>query len=84
MIDQESVVALAIKAGVIDSADINSIHIPQGYIDDLSEFAHLVEQLERANTVKMLEMLASNLLESGDQRGHDVLWLAVSMIEDAE
>lgn len=84
MIDQESVVALAIKAGVIDSADINSIHIPQAYIDDLAHFAHLVEQLERANTVKMLEMLASNLLESDDQRGHDVLWLAVSMIEDAE
>ena len=54
MIDQQTTINLAIKAGVIDSADINSVHIPQGYIDDLAEFAYLVEE----KVCQLLEKLA--------------------------
>ena len=82
MIDQESVSRLAMQSGVIDSADIDSIHIPQGYIDDLSEFAYLVEQHERAETIKMLELYYSNLLEAGNQHGPYVIKLAIKMLED--
>lgn len=80
VIDQESVVALAIKAGVIDSADINSVHIPQGYIDDLAEFAYLVEE----KVCQLLEKLADELAVMDDGRGHNVLKMAVAIIRDGK
>lgn len=45
MIDQTTVTALAIKAGVIDSVDMESIHISKEYINDLTKFAELVQQM---------------------------------------
>lgn len=82
MIDQKSVIDLAIKAGVIDSADIDSIHIPQAYIDDLSHFADLAMQVERAEIMKMLELFHANLVEAGNQHGPYVIKLAIKMLED--
>lgn len=82
MIDQNQVIQLAIKAGVIDSADINSIHIPQGYVDDLSEFAYLVQQVERAETLKWLHLFNANLVEAGNQHGPHVVGLVIKMLED--
>ena len=82
MIDQQTTIDLAIKAGVIDSADINSVHIPQAYIDDLSEFAYLVQQVERAEIIKALELYHANLLEAGNQHGPYVIKLAIKMLED--
>jgi hypothetical protein len=58
--DQKAVIDMAIQAGVIDSADINSVHIPQGYIDDLAEFAYLVQQVERAEIIKAIELYHAN------------------------
>lgn len=80
MIDQKAVIDLAIKAGVIDSADINSVHIPQGYIDDLAEFAYLIEE----NVCQLLEKLADELYDLDDGRGHNVLKMAVAMIRDGK
>ena len=82
MIDQRQIINLAIKSGVIDSADINSIHIPQAYIDDLSEFAYLVQQVERAETIKALELYHANLVEIGNEYGPDVVMAAIKMLED--
>ena len=82
MIDQESVVALAIKAGVIDSVDINSVHISQAYIDDLAEFAYLVQQAERAETLKWLHLFQSNLVEAGNQHGPHVVGLVIKMLDE--
>jgi hypothetical protein len=82
VIDQNQVIDLAIKAGVIDSADINSIHISQAYIDDLSEFAYLVQQVERAETLKWLHLFQSNLTEAGNQHGPHVVGLVIKMLED--
>lgn len=82
MIDQRQIINLAIKSGVIDSADINSIHIPQAYIDDLSEFAFLVQQVERAEIIKALEIYHANLLEIGNEFGPDVVLAAIKMLED--
>lgn len=82
MIDQRQIINLAIKSGVIDSADINSIHIPQAYIDDLSEFAYLVQQVERAETLKWLHLFQSNLVEAGNQHGPHVVGLVIKMLED--
>ena len=82
MIDQESVIRLAMQSGVIDSADIDSIHIPQGYIDDLAEFAYLVQQVERAETIKALELYHANLVEIGNEYGPDVVRAAINMLED--
>ena len=65
MIDQKSVIDLAIQSGVIDSADINSIHIPQAYIDDLSHFADLAMQVERSEIIKALELYHAKLVEIG-------------------
>ena len=82
MIDQRQIINLAIKSGVIDSADINSIHIPQAYIDDLSEFAYLVQQVERAEIIKALELYHANLVEIGNEFGPDVVLAAIKMLED--
>ena len=82
MIDQRQIINLAIKSGVIDSADIDSIHISQAYIDDLSEFAYLVQQVERAETIKALELYHPNLLEIGNEFGPDVVLAAIKMLED--
>ena len=79
MIDQQTTINLAIKAGVIDSADINSVHIPQGYIDDLAEFAYLVEE----NVCQLLEKLADELAAIDDGRGNNVLKMAAAMIRGA-
>ena len=84
MIDQKSVIDLAIQAGVIDSADINSVHIPQAYIDDLSEFAYLVQQVERAETIKALQIYHANLVEIGNEYGPDVVLAAIRMLEDMQ
>lgn len=80
MIDQQTTIDLAIKAGVIDSADINSIHIPQGYIDDLAEFAYLVEE----KVCQLLEKLADELYAMDDGRGHNVLKMAVAIIREGK
>lgn len=82
MIDQKQIIDLAIKSGVIDSADINSIHISQSYIDDLSEFAYLVQQVERAETLKWLHLFQFNLVEAGNQHGPHVVGLVIKMLED--
>lgn len=82
MIDQESVIKLAIQSGVIDSADMESIHISQAYIDDLSEFAYLVQQVERAEIIKALELYHANLVEIGNEYGPDVVRAAINMLED--
>ena len=82
MIDQKQIIDLAIKSGVIDSADIDSIHIPQAYIDDLSEFAYLVQQVERAEIIKALEIYHANLVEIGNEFGPDVVMAAIKMLED--
>lgn len=82
MIDQKSVIDLAIQSGVIDSADINSIHISQAYIDDLAHFADLAMQVERAEIIKALELYHANLLEAGNQHGPYVIKLAIKMLED--
>lgn len=82
MIDQKSVMKLAIQSGVIDSADINSIHISQAYIDDLSEFAYLVQQVERAEIIKALEIYHASLVEIGNEHGPDVVRAAINMLED--
>ena len=82
MIDQKQVIDLAIKSGVIDSADINSIHIRQAYIDDLSEFAYLVQQVERAEIIKALEIYHASLVEIGNEYGPDVVRAAINMLED--
>ena len=80
--DQESVINLAIQSGVIDSADMESIHISQAYIDDLSEFAYLVQQVERAETLKWLHLFHANLVEIGNEYGPDVVRAAINMLED--
>ena len=82
MIDQNQVIDLAIKSGVIDSADMESIHISQAYIDDLAHFADLVQQVERAEIMKMLELFHANLLEAGNQHGPHVVGLVIKMLED--
>lgn len=82
MIDQNQVIDLAIQSGVIDSADMESIHISQAYIDDLSHFADLVQQVERAEIMKMLELFHANLTEAGNQHGPHVVELAIKMLED--
>jgi hypothetical protein len=82
MIDQQTTIALAIKAGVIDSVDMESIHISQAYIDDLSEFAYLVQQVERAETIKALELYHANLVEIGNEYGPDVVRAAINMLKD--
>lgn len=82
MLDQKQIINLAIKSGVIDSANIDSIHISQAYIDDLSEFAYLVQQAERAEIIKALELYHANLVEIGNQYGPDVVRAAINMLED--
>ena len=82
MLDQKQIINLAIKSGVIDSANIDSIHISQAYIDDLSEFAYLVQQVERAETIKALKLYHANLLEIGNEFGPDVVMAAIKMLED--
>ena len=82
MIDQKQIIDLAIKSGVIDSADIDSIHISQAYIYDLSEFAFLVQQVERAEIIKALELYHANLVEIGNEFGPDVVMAAIKMLED--
>ena len=82
MIDQESVINLAIQSGVIDSADMESIHISQAYIDDLAHFADLAQQVERAEIIKALEIYHANLVEIGNEYGPDVVRAAINMLED--
>ena len=82
MIDQNSVIKLAIQSGVIDSADMESIHISQAYIDDLAHFADLAMQVERAETLKWLHLFQSNLVEAGNQHGPHVVGLVIKMLED--
>ena len=76
------VIRLAVKAGVIDSADINSVHISPEYMADLARFADLVQQVERAEIIKTLELYHANLVEVGNQYGPDVVLTAINMIED--
>ena len=78
--DQESVIRLAIQSGVIDSADMESIHISQAYIDDLAEFAYLVEE----NVCQLLEKLADELAAIDDGRGNNVLKMAAAMIREGK
>ena len=80
--DQESVINLAIQSGVIDSADMESIHISQAYIDDLAHFADLAMQVERAEIIKALELYHANLVEIGNEYGPDVVRAAINMLED--
>ncbi len=82
MIDQESVIRLAMQSGVIDSADMESIHISQAYIDDLAHFADLAMQVERAEIIKALEIYHANLVEIGNEFGPDVVRAAINMLED--
>lgn len=82
MLDQKQIIDLAIQSGVIDSADMESIHISQAYIDDLSEFAYLVQQVERAEIIKALEIYHANLVEIGNEFGPDVVRAAINMLED--
>lgn len=69
MINQQSVINLAIEAGVIDSADINSIHICQAYIDDLTAFARLIQNAlintEREACARLCETQIGLLDETG-------------------
>ena len=80
--DQNSVIKLAIQSGVIDSADMESIHISQAYIDDLAHFADLAQQVERAEIIKALEIYHANLVEIGNEYGPDVVRAAIQMLED--
>lgn len=80
--DQNSVINLAIQSGVIDSADMESIHISQAYIDDLAHFADLAMQVERAEIIKALELYHANLVEIGNEYGPDVVRAAINMLED--
>jgi hypothetical protein len=82
VIDQESVIRLAMQSGVIDSADMESIHISQAYIDDLAHFADLAMQVERAEIIKALEIYHANLVEIGNEFGPDVVRAAINMLED--
>jgi hypothetical protein len=82
VIDQNSVINLAIQSGVIDSADMESIHISQAYIDDLAHFADLAMQVERAEIIKALELYHANLVEIGNECGPDVVRAAIQMLED--
>ena len=82
MLDQKQIIDLAIKSGVIDSANIDSIHISQAYIDDLAHFADLAMQVERAEIIKALELYHANLVEIGNQYGPDVVRAAINMLED--
>jgi len=82
MIDQNSVINLAIQSGVIDSADMESIHISQAYIDDLAHFADLAMQVERAEIIKALEIYHASLVEIGNEHGPDVVRAAIQMLED--
>ena len=80
--DQNSVINLAIQSGVIDSADMESIHISQAYIDDLAHFADLAMQVERAEIIKALELYHASLVEIGNECGPDVVRAAINMLED--
>ena len=80
--DQNSVIKLAIQSGVIDSADMESIHISQAYIDDLAHFADLAMQVERAEIIKALELYHANLVEIGNEHGPDIVRAAINMLED--
>ena len=80
--DQNSVINLAIQSGVIDSADMESIHISQAYIDDLAHFADLAMQVERAEIIKALELYHASLVEIGNEYGPDVVRAAINMLED--
>jgi hypothetical protein len=80
--DQNSVIKLAIQSGVIDSADMESIHISQAYIDDLAHFADLAMQVERAEIIKALELYHANLVEIGNECGPDVVRAVINMLED--
>jgi hypothetical protein len=82
VIDQNSVIKLAIQSGVIDSADMESIHISQAYIDDLAHFADLAMQVERAEIIKALELYHAKLVEIGNEYGPDVVRAAINMLED--
>ena len=77
MIDQQTTIALAVQSGVIDSADIDSIHIPQGYIDDLAHFAYLVEQHERNEIVSSLAKLENVM---SDAKGPEVIRFCIGVI----
>ena len=78
----QDIIRLAVKAGVIDSADINSVHISPEYMADLARFADLVQQVERAEIIKALEIYHASLIEIGNQHGPDVVLTAINMIED--
>ena len=80
--DQESVNNHANQSGVIDSADMESIHNSQAYIDDLAHFADLAMQVERAEIIKALELYHANLVEIGNEYGPGVGREAIKMLED--
>ena len=70
MINQQSVINLAIEAGVIDSADINSVSVfinPE-YIDDLTRFAALVIEQEREACARVCEAHVGLLDDTGEGR----------------
>ena len=78
------VIALAVKAGVIDSADINSVHIPEGYVADLTKFARMAAAAERAETLKWLHLFHDNLIEAGNQHGPRIVQLVIKMLEELQ
>lgn len=82
MIDQKQTIQLAIQSGLIDSADIDSVHISQAYIDDLSEFAHMVQKVERTKMIIALELYFDKLVEIGNECGPDVVRAAINMLEE--
>ena len=64
MINQQTVINLAIEAGLIDSADINSVFISPEYIDDLTRFAALVIEHERdMNNVKYFNRVSATAMQ---------------------
>ena len=64
MLDQKQIIDLAIQSGVIDSANIDSIHISQEYIDDLTRFAALVIEHERdMNNVKYFNRVSATAMQ---------------------
>ena len=77
-------IGLAVKSGVIDSADINSVHISEQYMADLARFAQMAAQAERAEILKLLAVYADNLRECGNAGEHHAVTLAIDLIEDLQ
>lgn len=81
MIDQATVTALAIKAGVIDSADMESIHISKAYINDLTNFAELAQQMITRKPLTEREIISLALNHELDTALKEKLFKFVRAIE---